>query len=274
MLRTPLSWPAWCWCNMAKYKEIELKIDAPVAWITLNRPDKANALSQAMITELRAALGELRETKEARVVLLEGRGKHFSSGHRLDELLDKSPEEYQGYFHNLGALMTAMNQTPQPLVALVQGVAAAGGTLLASGCDLVLAEQEASFCTPGVKVGVFSTLAAVPITRSIGAKRVMEMLLTARRVPASEALSWGMINQVVSVGGLREAGRDLARTLAKSSPLVTAIGKRAFYEQLDQCQAEAYRCCGQATLLNLQSSDAVEGINAFLEKRKPVWKGR
>ena len=258
---------------MGVFKEIELSVSGPEAWITLNRPDKANALSQAMITELRGALDELGSNPEARVILMQGRGRHFSSGHRLDELLDKSDREYQGYFDNLSALMAAMNQAPQPIVALVQGVAAAGGTLLASGCDLVIAEEEACFTTPGLKVGVFSTLAAVPLTRSIGTKRVMEMLLTARRVPAAEAMSWGMVNQVVPRGGLVPAGREMAEGLAQGSPWVTALGKRAFYEQLDRSQAEAYRVCGQSTLQNLKGHDAAEGIKAFLHKRKPVWKG-
>jgi enoyl-CoA hydratase/carnithine racemase len=250
--------------------ELMVEVKAPLAWLTLNRPDKANALSQAMISELRSALETLADEKPVRVILVQGMGKHFCSGHRLDELLDQSEPEFYNYMDNLRWLMLTLNQQPQPVIAKVHGFAGAGGCLLAAACDLIVAAEDARFCLPGVKIGVMSAIPTVPLSRCIGTKRALEMLLTGREVPASEAKEWGLVNQTASQAALDQAAKDLAGVLAKADPEGMALGKQAFHNQICQDLNTAYQTASQATIRALLNPAAKQGIRNFLDKKQGV----
>lgn len=255
------------------YTEITLEREGPLVRLTLNQPDKANALSQAMIAELSDALTEI-AAGDARVVILSGAGKHFCAGHKMDEMLGRDPALYREIFANCTAMMRRLRELPQPVIAAVRGVATAAGCQLMATCDLALAARNARFATPGVRIGLFCSTPAVAITRVIGRRRALDMLLTGRLVPAAEALEWGLVNRVVEPGALMPEAEKLAAHLAGASPLTMAIGKKTFYEQVDRAEPEAYNLATPVMGLNLGLHDAQEGIAAFLEKRDPKWEGR
>lgn len=244
-----------------------------VAVVTLARPEKRNALSLEMMRELTDCLRALGGERETRVVILAAEGKVFSAGHDLSEMTGRDLDEYREIFAACVALMETVQQIPQPVIAEVQGLATAAGCQLVASCDLVVAGEEAAFATPGVKIGLFCTTPMVAVTRAIGRKRAMEMLLTGRLVPACEAAEWGLVNRVVPAPELQQTTRALAAQIMEASPVVVTIGKRAFYAQIDLDQREAYAFASETMCLNALAGDAQEGISAFLEKRKPAWTG-
>lgn len=255
--------------------ELICEIDGPVALLTLNRPERRNALSLDLMQELTARLEEI-GASPASVVILAAEGKVFSSGHDLGELrcgADESLAAYRRIFDACVTLMTAIQSISQPVIAQVQGLATAAGCQLVAACDLAVAATEAAFATPGVKIGLFCTTPMVALTRAVGRKRAMEMLLTGKAIDAQTAADWGLVNRVVPAAELASSTRALACEIARSSSETVGIGKRAFYEQIEMDQAAAYEFASEVMSRNAASSDAQEGIGAFLEKRTPVWRG-
>lgn len=242
----------------------------PVTRITLDRPDRRNALSLGLMRELQQAL----ERAAGRVVVIAGAGPAFSAGHDLAELATCEGDEAAELFATCSSLMTTVQSIAQPVIAQVHGVATAAGCQLVASCDLAIAETGARFATPGVRIGLFCSTPMVPVSRSIGPKRAMHMLLTGDLIDASTAVEWGLINDAVPPAELETAVTALATRLAEASPMVVALGKRTFYEQVGMHQAEAYELAGKVMAENAATDDASEGIAAFLEKRSPTWKGR
>lgn len=258
---------------MSRYQHLlEERVDSTLV-ITLNRPARRNALSLELMRELIAALREAGASREVRAVILAAAGKVFSSGHDLSEMTGRTIGEYRELFDVCTELMTAIQSIPQPVIAEVQGLATAAGCQLAATCDLVLASTEAAFATPGVKIGLFCTTPMVALTRAIGRKRAMEMLLTGRVIDARTAAEWGLANRVVEPGELRAASLELARQVEAASPLTVSIGKQAFYSQIDLDQPKAYAYAKEVMSMNAMAADAQEGIGAFLAKRAPEWRG-
>jgi len=243
------------------------------ARITLNRPEKRNALSLELMEELTRALESVAADPETRSIVIEGAGPVFSAGHDLSEMVGRDAAFYQQLFDVCTVLMETIHRVPQPVIAKVHGVATAAGCQLVAACDLAVAADTARFATPGVKIGLFCSTPMVPLSRAVGRKRAMEMLLTGEMIDAARALDWGLVNQVVPEESLEDAVVELAGKVARSSPLTVAIGKEAFYAQVDLDEHGAYDLTKSVMTANSLAGDAQEGISAFLEKRAPEWKG-
>jgi enoyl-CoA hydratase/carnithine racemase len=251
-----------------------VKAEGAVVRITLNRPEKRNALSLALMTDLIAALKALADRSPVpQVVVLEGAGPCFSAGHDLSEMTGRSMAFYQHLFTVCTELMETLQAIPQPVIAKVHGFATAAGCQLVAACDLAVAEEGAWFATPGVKIGLFCSTPMVEVSRAVGRKRALEMLLTGARVDAATAADWGLVNRVVPPAGLDEAVAGLAEQIASSSPLTVGMGKQAFHRQIDLDKRQAYDLTKVVMSMNAMAADAQEGIGAFLEKRTPTWKG-
>jgi enoyl-CoA hydratase/carnithine racemase len=248
--------------------------EGPVAIVTLNRPQRRNALSLELMLELLACLDQLGRNREVRAVILAAAGKVFCSGHDLSEMTGRDINEYRRIFDVCCELMMKLQTIPQPVIAEVQGIATAAGCQLVAACDLAVAAEEAAFATPGVKIGLFCTTPMVALTRAIGRKRALQMLLTGEMVDARTAAGWGLVNQVVPCAELPAATRRMAAQVAEASSLVVAIGKQAFYTQIDLDQAKAYAYAKEVMSMNALALDAQEGITAFLSKRNPCWTGK
>ncbi len=248
--------------------------EGPVAVVTLNRPERRNALSLELMRELLEALEGIGRDREVRAVILAAAGKVFCSGHDLGQMTGRDLGEYREIFDVCSELMQAIQRIPQPVVAEVQGLATAAGCQLVASCDLGIAAEEAGFATPGVKIGLFCTTPMVALSRAIGRKRALEMLLTGEVVDARTACEWGLINRVVAAGELRAAALALAGRIAGASPLTVGIGKQAFYAQIDLDQAKAYAYAKEVMSMNALAADAQEGMAAFLGKRAPCWTGK
>ena len=248
--------------------------DGAISVITLNRPERRNALSLGLMLELIACLDEIGRTPEIRSVILAAAGKVFCSGHDLSEMTGRTIAEYRRVFDVCSDLMMKVHSIPQPVIAQVQGIATAAGCQLVAACDLAVASEGAAFATPGVKIGLFCTTPMVELTRAIGRKRALQMLLTGELVDARTAADWGLINQAVPAAGLEAAARQLAAKVAEASGLVVAIGKQAFYTQIDLDQPKAYAYAKEVMSMNALAADAQEGIGAFLAKRAPCWSGK
>ena len=248
---------------------IRTEVDGPVGVLTLDRPDRRNALSTDMMRAILAGLGEL---SSAKAIILAAEGPVFSAGHDLREMTaEVDGERYRELFDLCTELMDAVQAMPQPVIAQVQGVATAAGCQLVATCDLAVASERASFATPGVKIGLFCSTPMVALSRAIGRKRAMEMLLTGKPIDASTAADWGLINRAVAHDALEAETRRLALEVADASAATVGIGKRAFYDQIDQPQDAAYEGAKRVMCSNALQADAQEGMTAFLEKRKPVW---
>ncbi len=256
------------------WEHLSVTRDGPTAVVTLNRPERRNALSLALMLELSACLEEIGRTGEIRAVILAAAGKVFCSGHDLSEMTGRGIAQYRRIFDVCSDLMMKVHAIPQPVIAQVQGIATAAGCQLVAACDLAVAAEEAAFATPGVKIGLFCTTPMVELTRAIGRKRALQMLLTGELVDAHTAADWGLINQVVAAAGLEAATRKLAAKVAEASSLVVAIGKQAFYTQIDLDQPKAYAYAKEVMSMNALAADAQEGITAFLGKRAPCWSGK
>jgi enoyl-CoA hydratase/carnithine racemase len=248
--------------------------EGEAAILTLNRPERRNALSIDLMLELISSLDAVGRDSSIRAVILAANGKVFCSGHDLSEMTDRPVDEYRRLFEVCTMLMEKIQNIPQPVIAEVQGIATAAGCQLAATCDLVVASQEAYFATPGVRIGLFCTTPMVALTRAIGRKRAMEMLLTGRTIDATTAEEWGLANRVVSLSELRSETLRLACEISAASGFTVSLGKQAFYAQIDLDQQKAYAYAKEVMTLNSLAEDAQEGISCFLEKRTPAWKGR
>jgi enoyl-CoA hydratase/carnithine racemase len=259
---------------MAEYDYILVERDAPIAIVTMNQPDRRNALSTPVMHELIDAFESFRRDKEVRAIILAGNGPAFSAGHDLRELVGGDINTQREVFDVCTVLMTTIQSIPQPVIAMVRRIATAAGCQLVATCDLAVAATEARFATPGVKIGLFCTTPMVALSRAIGRKRALQMLLTGDFVDANTAADWGLVNQVVPDAELEDAARTLALAVANASSLTIALGKQAFYSQIDLDQPKAYAYAKEVMSMNALAADAQEGMCAFLEKRQPTWTGR
>jgi enoyl-CoA hydratase/carnithine racemase len=251
---------------------VEVTVDGPRTTLTLDRPDRRNALSLEVMREFLCALDDVAES--CAVVVVEARGPAFSAGHDLSEMTGRDDDFYDQLFSACTDMMLRLHQLPQPVIAKVQGVATAAGCQLVAACDLAVAAETATFATPGVRIGLFCSTPMVPLTRAIGRKRALEMLLTGDPVDAATALDWGLVNHVVPVEQLDAAVDDLVGRILRFSPRVIGLGKRAFYDQIERTEPDAYAHVEPVMAANAADTDAQEGIAAFLEKRQPTWKPR
>jgi enoyl-CoA hydratase/carnithine racemase len=255
-----------------EFEHLELHIGDTFARLTLNRPDRRNALSLALMREMLAALDAVAVGK-APVLVIEGRGPAFSAGHDLGEIVARRDADfYDELFGTCVDLMTRLHTIPQPAIAKVHGVATAAGCQLVAACDLAIASDDARFATPGVNIGLFCSTPMVPVARTIGRKRALEMLFTGDMIDAPTAAEWGLVNRVVPIAELETEVFGLAKRIAQSSASVLALGKRAFYEQAGLSERAAYGLACGVMVDNAQLDDAHEGMRAFLEKRKPEWR--
>jgi enoyl-CoA hydratase/carnithine racemase len=227
-----------------------------------------------MIAEIIDALEQVATDESVNVIIIRAAGKHFCAGHYLAEMVDGGIKEYKDIFDQCNRMMQMIHQIPQPVIAQVQGIATAAGCQLVAWCDLAVAEKNAKFATPGVKIGLFCTTPMVAITRAIGRKAAMEMLLTGRYLLADEAKALGLINRVVAPEDLESETEKLAHQIAEASRFVLAIGKQGFYAQVDQTDDAAMQYAKHTITMNLGAEDAQSGITAFLDKRTPVWHNR
>lgn len=252
---------------------LEQTINAGVATLTLNRPEQFNTLDRDTLTELNQALSALGKQPEVRVIRIAANGKAFCAGHDLRQLR-ASADDYDAtcaLFTLCSEVMQQLQQTPQPVIAEVQGVATAAGCQLVAACDLAVAAQEAQFAVSGVRVGLFCSTPAVALSRAVNRKRALEMLLTGDFIDAATALEYGLINATAKAEDLRAASDALAARIIRTPAAVIALGKQLFYEQLNQPQAEAYNTASQVISFNMQMAETKEGIDAFFEKRPPNW---
>jgi enoyl-CoA hydratase/carnithine racemase len=244
-----------------------------VTSLTLNRPEKRNALSVELLAELEAALGRIAADPKCRVVVLAARGPAFCAGHDLGEMVGGAEEAYRDLFGMCARVMLGLRRLRQPVIARVQGTATAAGCQLVAACDLAVAAREATFATPGVKIGLFCTTPMVPLARAVPAKVALEMLLTGRPISAQRALEVGLVNRVVDAADLDAAVREFADAILASSPQVVGLGKAAFYAQQALGEEAAYAQAVPVMVENASWPDAQEGMNAFLQKRRPKWTG-
>jgi len=242
-----------------------------VGVISLNRPDKRNALSKALLDDLTDLLNKTAREKKVNAVIIKGMGQIFSSGHDLKEMVNNTPPETLEVLRSCQLTMRSIREAPQPIIAQVHGIATAAGCQLVAACDLAVAAGDALFGTPGVKIGLFCSTPAVFLSRNVGRKKALEMLFTGEFMPAREALLYGLVNQVVPPEELEEATYKLASHIAGFSLSTLGIGKRAFYQQLNMEDFQAFNYASEVIALNGTTKDAREGITAFLEKRQPRW---
>jgi 1,4-dihydroxy-2-naphthoyl-CoA synthase len=245
-----------------------------IATLTLNRPAARNALSMGLMAALDAELTAIEADRDVAVVVIAANGPAFCAGHDLKEVrATPTRAAYQALFARCSALMQRIVRLPKPVIAQVAGVATAAGCQLVATCDLAVAADTARFATPGVDIGLFCSTPMVALSRAVGRKAAMEMLLTGDMVPAARARELGLVNRVVPPADLSEATLALARQIAGKSPLTLAIGKEAFYRQAEMGLADAYAYASEVMTRNMLARDAEEGIDAFLQKRAPQWTG-
>ncbi len=256
------------------YQSISFETEGQIAIVTLNRPQRRNALSLELMTELIECLNEIGRDRSLRAVILAAAGKVFSSGHDLSEMVGRDLNDYREVFDVCTELMTRVQSIPQPVIAQVQGIATAAGCQLVATCDLAVASDQAAFATPGVKIGLFCTTPMVALSRAVGRKRALQMLMTGDMVDALTAVEWGLINMAVPASELEAQTRKLAARIAEASSLTVGLGKQAFYTQIDLDQPKAYAYAKEVMSMNALAADAQEGISAFLEKRQACWAGK
>lgn len=246
-----------------------------VATLTLNRPGQFNALSAALIGELQAALDRVAGDADVRVVVLAARGRGFCAGHDLKEIRAMGDvSAVEALFAQCSRMMTTITQLPQPVIAKVHGLATAAGCQLVASCDLAVASSTATFATPGVNIGAFCSTPGVALGRAVSRKHAMEMLLTGEAVDAERAQAIGLVNRVVAPDALDAEVDGLARLIASKSPAAIASGKQVFYQQLEMPLGQAYAFAGHEIARDFFGEDGQEGVDAFLSKRAPRWKGR
>ncbi len=246
-----------------------------IATLTLNRPKQYNALSEALLAALQESLDEIAKDESVRVLILAGAGKAFCTGHDLREMrANPNKEYYRALFSKCSHMMLTMTHIPQPIIARVHGIATAAGCQLVATCDLAVASRDASFATSGINVGLFCSTPGVPLSRNVLRKHAMEMLLTGKFISADDAAKLGLVNHVVDPDVLDDQVLTLARAIATRSPVAVRTGKQMFYRQIDQELETAYEYACEVMATNMMAEDAGEGIDAFLQKRDPKWRGR
>jgi enoyl-CoA hydratase/carnithine racemase len=258
---------------VTSFEHLLVEVDPPAARITLNRPEKRNALSLELMEELIEAFRGLGSRPEVRAIVVEGAGPAFSAGHDLGEMVGRELAFYEQLFDACTVMMEAIHRVPQPVIAKVHGIATAAGCQLVAACDLAVAAEGTRFATPGVKIGLFCSTPMVPVSRAVGRKRALELLLTGDPIDARTALDWGLLNRVVPQEELEGAVSELVEKVARSSPLTVGIGKEAFYAQIELDEHRAYDLTKAVMAMNSMAGDAQEGICAFLDKREPTWRG-
>ncbi len=251
---------------------VSTRVDGGLGVITLGAARRRNPLSLATMRAATAALESLGADPAVRVIVIRAEGPAFSAGHDLAEMVGRTLDEEREIFAACTDLMAAVHRVRPPVIAQVQGMALAAGCQLVATCDLAIAATDARFSTPGVKIGLFCSTPMIPLTRAIGRKRAMLMLLTGEMIPAETAVEWGLINAAVPADRLEETVTDLAHRIAASSAETLAIGKRAFYDQIDRAEPDAYTAMAEVMAANAVTQDAQEGMSAFLDKRAPVWR--
>ena len=245
-----------------------------ITTLTLNRPAQYNALSGQMLTELQTALDDIDRDDSVRVVIIAASGKAFCPGHDLKEMRSSEDRDFhQALFDKCGRVMLTINRLPQPVIAQVNGIATAAGCQLVANCDLAVAADEARFAVSGINVGLFCSTPAVPLSRNMHRKQAMHMLLTGDFISAQSAQQYGLVNEVVPAAELEQATRALAGKITAKSAHAIRLGKQMFYKQLPMDLSEAYAYAAERMACNMDSHDAREGIDAFIEKRKPEWQG-
>jgi enoyl-CoA hydratase/carnithine racemase len=240
--------------------------------LTLNDARQRNTLSVNTMREVIAGLIAL--SADTKVIVIRAEGPAFSAGHNLRDMIGRTLEEERAIFDTCNEMMKTVQAIPQPVIASVQGPALAAGCQLVAACDLAVAATSAVFGTPGVRIGLFCSTPMVAVSRAIGRKRALQLLLTGDTIDAETAADWGLVNFVVDPEDLEYRTQVLAEKISSASPLTVKIGKRAFYEQIDLPQREAYRAMAQTMASNAMTHDAQEGMTAFLERREPHWEGR
>jgi enoyl-CoA hydratase/carnithine racemase len=251
-----------------------------IAVLTLNRPETRNSLSEAMLAALREALAAIATDRSVRAVILAANGPAFSAGHDLKEVTahradaDGGRAYTQHLMASCSATMLSILRLPQPVIATVEGVAAAAGCQLVATCDLAVASASAKFSTPGVQIGLFCSTPMVALSRNVSRKHAMDMLLTGEMIGAENAFNIGLVNRVVDAGAARDEALRLARKITAKSAAVVRMGKEAFYRQLEMGIADAYTFTSEVMVENMMARDAQEGIGAFIEKREPKWEDR
>ena len=243
--------------------------------LTLNRPAQYNALSGAMLDELQAALDAIDADDSVRVVILAANGKAFCPGHDLKEMrASEDPADHRALFDKCSRMMLTIHRLRQPVIAEVQGIATAAGCQLVAMCDLAVVADEARFAVSGIKLGLFCSTPAVPLSRNLQRKQALHMLLTGDFISAQTALQYGLVNEVVAAAELQTATQALAQQIVARSTHAITIGKEMFYRQLPMDIEDAYAYASERMACNMDSHDAREGIDAFIQKRKPEWKGK
>lgn len=246
-----------------------------VATLTLNRPKQFNALSQAMLSALQSELNAIAADETVRVVVIASNGKAFCAGHDLKEMRSHPDQEWQqSLFDQCSRMMMTINRMPQPVIARVHGLATAAGCQLVAACDLAVAADTATFATSGLRVGLFCSTPSVAVSRNLGRKKALEMLLTGDFVDAATAAREGLINYAVPADQLDATVQHLADAIVAKSSYAVASGKRMFYKQLEMDMADAYDYAAGVMACDMMAADAGEGIDAFIQKRQPVWQGR
>jgi len=246
-----------------------------ITTLTLNRPAQYNALSGELLGELQTALDAIDQDESVRVVIIAANGKAFCPGHDLKEMRSSEEREFhQALFNKCSKMMLTINQLRQPVIARVNGIATAAGCQLVANCDLAVATEEARFAVSGINVGLFCSTPAVPLSRNMGRKQALHMLLTGDFISARTAQQYGLVNEVVPAAELEAATITLAQKIIAKSAHAISLGKDMFYRQLPMDLSEAYAYAAERMTCNMDSQDAREGIDAFIQKRKPEWKGK
>jgi enoyl-CoA hydratase/carnithine racemase len=249
--------------------------DDGIATLTLNRPTKFNALSEELLTSLQHELDQIAQDERLKVVIIAAHGKAFCAGHDLKEMRASEDRAFhQALFDQCGRMMVSINRLPQPVIAQVHGIATAAGCQLVANCDLAVATEDARFAVSGINFGLFCSTPAVPLSRNLPRKKAMQMLLTGDFISAAEAEAYGLVNEVVPAAELESATQALAAKIAAKSAHSIKLGKDMFYKQLPMDLADAYSYASERMACNMDSHDAREGIDAFIQKRKPEWKNK
>ncbi len=256
---------------LMKMSYVLVKDETPVTRIILNDPRRRNPLGMETMKQVIEALNSL--DSDCQAVVIAGEGPVFSAGHDLKEMIDPAPGFVEELFDICTEMMLTVHHIPQPVVARVHGPAYAAGCQLVASCDLAVAVDTATFATPGVKIGLFCSTPMVPLSRAVGRKRALEMLLTGQPIDALTAREWGLVNRVVSPAELDDTLDVLLAHITKSSPAVVGLGKAAFYQQVEMAEEDAYGYTKRVMVANAAMNDAQEGMGAFVEKRTPVWSG-
>ncbi|ORI15327.1 enoyl-CoA hydratase [Rhodococcus sp. 1163] len=253
---------------------VTTSVENTIGYVILTEPERRNPLSVATMRSFQQALLDLSTTPAVRVIVVRAEGPAFSAGHDLTEVVGRSLEEEREIFAVCTEMMMTIHRVRQPVIAAVQGMALAAGCQLVASCDLAIASSTARFSTPGVKIGLFCSTPMVALTRAIGRKQAMRMLLTGEMIDAATALQWGLVNEVVAPESLDTVSRSMAETIASSSAMTIGIGKEAFYQQIELSESDAYAAMQEVMANNATTRDAQEGISAFLGKRTPHWQDR